>query len=111
MAVSCARGTSASKVRGIIFSGHVLLEGGWMLNNRSIRGAIMSFAVVLAACSSDATGPIVPEPVEDTVVPAIPREFRGMWIATVANIDWPSRSGLSDAQQKAELIDLLDRAA
>lgn len=71
----------------------------------------MGVAVVLAACSSDATGPIVPEPVEDTVVPAIPREFRGMWIATVANIDWPSRSGLSDEQQKAELIDLLDRAA
>ena len=39
------------------------------------------------------------------------REFRGAWIATVANIDWPSKSGLPVAQQKAELVSLLDRAA
>jgi len=39
------------------------------------------------------------------------REFRGAWIATVANIDWPSKPGLPAAQQKAELISLLDRAA
>ena len=43
--------------------------------------------------------------------PAIDREFRGVWIATVANIDWPSKPGLSTAQQKAELITLLNRAA
>ncbi len=39
------------------------------------------------------------------------REFRGAWIATVANIDWPSRKGLSSSQQKAELTALLDHAA
>ena len=39
------------------------------------------------------------------------RELRGAWIATVANIDWPSKPGLPVAQQKAELILLLDRAA
>jgi uncharacterized lipoprotein YddW (UPF0748 family) len=38
------------------------------------------------------------------------REFRGVWIATVANIDWPSKPGLSTVQQKAELISLLNRA-
>ena len=43
--------------------------------------------------------------------PAPPREFRGVWIATVANIDWPSRVGLSAEQQKRELLALLDRAA
>ena len=43
--------------------------------------------------------------------PALDREFRGVWIATVANIDWPSKPGLSTAQQKAELITLLNRAA
>src|SRR6185369_2712127 len=43
--------------------------------------------------------------------PAIDREFRGVWIATVANIDWPSKPGLPPAQQKAELISLLNRAA
>ncbi|MGH7975233.1 MAG: glycoside hydrolase family 10 protein, partial [Limisphaerales bacterium] len=45
------------------------------------------------------------------VPPLPPREFRGAWIATVANIDWPSKPGLPVAQQKAELISLLDRAA
>jgi uncharacterized lipoprotein YddW (UPF0748 family) len=37
--------------------------------------------------------------------------MRGLWVATVANIDWPSRKGLSASQQKAELVDILDRAA
>jgi len=39
------------------------------------------------------------------------REMRAVWVATVANIDWPSTNGLSSAQQKAELIAILDRAA
>jgi uncharacterized lipoprotein YddW (UPF0748 family) len=39
------------------------------------------------------------------------REFRGAWITEVAiNPDWPSKPGLPAAQQKAELIALLDRA-
>ncbi len=36
------------------------------------------------------------------------REFRGVWIATVANIDWPSSKNLSTEQQKTEIIKLLD---
>ena len=35
------------------------------------------------------------------LAPAAPREFRAVWVATVANIDWPSRKGLSTAQQQA----------
>ncbi|TQK43420.1 uncharacterized lipoprotein YddW (UPF0748 family) [Streptomyces sp. SLBN-118] len=38
------------------------------------------------------------------------REFRGMWMATVANRDWPSRPGLTPAQQRAELCAHLDTA-
>ncbi|MFE7776130.1 glycoside hydrolase family 10 protein [Streptomyces sp. NPDC057445] len=38
------------------------------------------------------------------------REFRGMWMATIANRDWPSQPGLSAARQRAELIGLLDTA-
>ncbi|MCP9959631.1 glycoside hydrolase family 10 protein [Streptomyces sudanensis] len=37
-------------------------------------------------------------------------EFRGMWVATVANRDWPSRAGLPAADQRAELAALLDLA-
>lgn len=43
--------------------------------------------------------------------PPVPREFRGIWVATVNNIDWPSKPGLSTREQQAELIALLDRAA
>lgn len=43
--------------------------------------------------------------------PAIMREFRAAWIATVANIDWPSRAGLSTEDQQRELLEILDRAA
>ncbi len=38
------------------------------------------------------------------------REMRGMWIATVANTNWPSAPGLSPAEQRQELLDLLDLA-
>ncbi len=43
--------------------------------------------------------------------PPPPREFRGVWVATVNNINWPSRPGLSTAEQKAELLAILDRAS
>lgn len=43
-------------------------------------------------------------------VPAPEREFRAAWIATVDNIDWPSKRGLPVDQQKSELVALLDRA-
>ena len=46
-----------------------------------------------------------------TAAPPIAREFRGVWVASVANIDWPSKRTLSTAEQQAELLALLDRAA
>jgi len=36
------------------------------------------------------------------------RQFRAAWIATVENIDWPSRSGLPTTTQQQEFIHLLD---
>lgn len=35
-------------------------------------------------------------------------EFRGAWVATVANINWPSQQGLSVNEQKNEATALLD---
>lgn len=35
-------------------------------------------------------------------------EFRGVWVATVSNIDWPSKPTISSDIQKAEFIKLLD---
>ncbi len=41
-------------------------------------------------------------------LPEIPREFRGVWVATVANIDWPTRPGLSTEEQQREADRILD---
>jgi uncharacterized lipoprotein YddW (UPF0748 family) len=61
---------------------------------------------VLSACGAFNRG----GPGPDTAPPEVRREMRGLWVATVANIDWPSRKGLDEKQQKRELIDILDRA-
>lgn len=37
------------------------------------------------------------------------REFRGVWVASVWNIDWPSEKGLAAEQQQEELIEIIDR--
>lgn len=40
--------------------------------------------------------------------PAGKYEWRGVWISTVNNIDWPSKPGLDAEQQKKELLEYLD---
>jgi uncharacterized lipoprotein YddW (UPF0748 family) len=42
--------------------------------------------------------------------PAFPRELRGAWVATVANIDWPSARGLPAKVQQAEARELIAKA-
>ena len=84
-------------------------------------GLASAVAGGLAACG---VAPVAPPgaPAEGAGAPAdaapggtgagtAPVEFRGAWVATVANIDWPSRPGLPAAQQRAEVLTLLDRAA
>lgn len=41
-------------------------------------------------------------------LPEVNREFRAAWVASVANINWPSKRGLSTEQQKAEAVAILD---
>lgn len=36
-------------------------------------------------------------------------EFRGIWMATVINLDWPQSGGLAPRFQKSELVDKLDK--
>lgn len=42
--------------------------------------------------------------------PTVVREFRAAWISPTEQGDWPSRPGLSIDEQKAELVEVLDRA-
>ena len=75
-------------------------------------------AALLLAAACVGSGPAVvdapavkPPPPDLDMPPAEPREFRAAWVATVANIDWPSQPGLAAALQRAEATALLDRAA
>lgn len=58
--------------------------------------------LIIAGCCGVACGQDAP--------PDSPREFRAVWVATLDNIDWPSRSGLSTSQQQQETLRILDRA-
>ncbi len=74
--------------------------------------SLLRHAVTMAICvaSISSAGAQATITSNDSVPPPIAREFRGVWIATVANMDWPSRAGLSTWQQQSEMIALLDRA-
>lgn len=47
---------------------------------------------------------------QDTMkeIPKAEREFRAVWVATVGNIDWPSKPGLSTEEQQREALAILD---
>jgi len=70
-----------------------------------MRSLLVALALPLAAAAQDVA-------VRDSIVPPpVPREFRALWVATVSNLDWPSRSDLTSAEQQQELLAILDRAA
>ena len=60
---------------------------------------------LVALCLVAPLAPAVDNP------PPVKREFRGVWVATVANIDWPSKPGLPAEKQKVELLAILDKSA
>jgi uncharacterized lipoprotein YddW (UPF0748 family) len=83
-----------------------------------MKFATTAMMLVLTACSP----PPAHEPAREVAysavygvidsageIPPMPREARGVWVATVGNMDWPSRRGLSTDAQKAELRAILDR--
>lgn len=51
---------------------------------------------------------VSPVPGDTTTLATPKHEFRAVWVATVENIDWPSKRGLSSDIQKEEFIRLLD---
>ena len=76
------------------------LHGQWLHGQWSVGWLPVVIACLVSSTSTSAADVPVPR-----------REFRAAWIATVANIDWPSRPGLPADRQQAELMTLLDRAA
>jgi len=76
-----------------------------MLQKLSTAVSIVCFALLLNSCAN--TKQLTKEePV--TTTPKVMQEFRAAWVATVANINWPSKPGLPMETQKQEAIALLD---
>jgi len=73
-------------------------------------GSVCDLLVLGVLGTTLASGAVPYEP-SQILPPAPMREFRGAWVATVANIDWPSRKTLTTQEQKAELLAIMDRAA
>ncbi len=72
-------------------------------NTPSIYIGFLFFLISILGCKSlSNTTPV------NSTHPKIEREFRGAWVASVANINWPSRPGLSVDVMKSEAIYLLD---
>ena len=76
------------------------------------RRLALLLCVAAAGCAVVLQPPVpsAPLPAAADLPPPEPREFRGAWVATVANIDWPSKPGLSGAAQRDEALAMLDRA-
>ncbi|WP_230199097.1 glycoside hydrolase family 10 protein [Risungbinella massiliensis] len=53
---------------------------------------------------------ILPVNAEDAEPTWVKRQLRAMWIATVVNIDWPSKTGLTKEEQQKEFLHNLDTA-
>lgn len=98
--------------------------------------ALFVFSLFLGACSSKKkaqkilTSPSITVPVDTTSspvvapvktktaqvapeliindLPEVSREFRAAWVASVANINWPSKNNLTTAQQQQEALAILD---
>ena len=65
-------------------------------------------ALLLAAFAGCSTAKLAVTGDPSGRTPSAEREFRAAWVATVANINWPSKPGLSVEEQKSEAIALLD---
>ena len=70
--------------------------------------AILFYVFLVGGCTNIASPPTAR--IDANLPPPTPREFRAAWIATVANIDWPSKKGLPVEQQKQEIIRIVERA-
>lgn len=75
----------------------------------SLAVSVAALVAVPALAPGQTTPSTARSAAADTAPPPVAREFRAVWVATVGNMDWPSKAGLSTAEQKAELVAILDR--
>ena len=93
----------------------VLVAGGSSLLAACASVTVPGSTPAPVVTAGAAAAPLLPAPpispaYRAELPPPAPREFRAAWVATVANIDWPSAPGLSAAQQRSEALAMMDRA-
>ncbi len=77
-----------------------------MLLNIKAASLVCSSLFFVYSCTS--TQKLSTQTATAAATPQVMKEFRAAWIATVANINWPSKPGLSTTDQQKEAIALLD---
>jgi uncharacterized lipoprotein YddW (UPF0748 family) len=87
-----------------------LVMAGWIMVAIGVRAGAQP-----SSPAPPAGGPVIKSaacPAEEAgcTPPTLVREFRGVWVATVANMDWPSRPGLPADSARLELVRILDHA-
>lgn len=92
-------GASSTMTRVCSSSGSALI-GGISRLARALVAGVAAF-VVGTACRA--------QPLARPPLPA--REFRGVWIATVHGVDWPSEPGLPGEKQKEQLRKAIEAAS
>lgn len=68
-----------------------------------VRQSALALAALMVSTAS-----IFAAPASDP--PPAPREFRAAWVASVENIDWPSKKGLPSKEQQDEIRAILDKS-
>lgn len=81
-----------------------------MRRREFVAAGALAFGGGIVGCTAITSIAPWPPLRDDELPPAAPREFRAAWVASVANIDWPSRPGLPGEQQRAEALAMLERA-
>lgn len=71
----------------------------WYFHTSQLLAAMMRLSSIIIACCLLCTVAFAQSP---------KREFRGAWIASVANIDWPSKPGLAAVEQQQQFVHQLD---
>lgn len=90
---------AALSLVALILAASLFSCGG--IKNTNPWGALTGSVAVMAPEQSAASHPAALNP---------DSELRGVWIATVSNINYPSKQGLSEAELKAELDDIIATA-
>ncbi len=86
----------------------IIVAGFLLLSSCGATKNVMPTASDTSVSKSVSSAVIVEEKAANLILPEVKREFRAAWVATVANINWPTKNNLSVEEQKSEAVRMLD---